>query len=88
MKALLISSLVLLSSCTAYQQDQFSNDQPSTPIVQQELLEHPCQARVVGKSLSDIAKNSKHNSYCVILYRNQLEKIKESQIQGVDSHAR
>lgn len=88
MKVLLISSLILLSSCTAYQQDQPSTDQLPSPVVEQELLEHPCQARAVGKSLSDIAKNSKHNSYCIILYRNQLEKIKESQIQGVESHAR
>lgn len=88
MKALLISFLMLLTACTTSQQDHLNTDRLSAPIVKQELLEHPCQARAVGKSLSDIAKNSKHNSYCVILYRNQLEKIKESQIQGVDSHAR
>lgn len=88
MKALLISSLILLSSCTASQQGHHHTGQLSTTGIEQELLEHPCQARAVGKSLSDIAKNSKHNSYCVILYKNQLEKIKESQLQGVDSHAR
>lgn len=88
MKVPLISSLIFLTACTASQQDYHHIGSMSTPVVDQELLEHPCQARAVGKSLSDIAKNSKHNSYCVILYRNQLEKIKESQIQGVDSHAR
>lgn len=45
-------------------------------------LNPPCKARVVGKSLLEIVKNSQHNSYCAYLHEKQLEEIKASKFKG------
>lgn len=77
--------LSALSACTQFNDEVIDH----TPTLQSNLyqirddqLNPPCKARVVGKGLLEIAKNSQHNSYCAYLHEKQLEEIKASKFKG------
>lgn len=84
-QSLSLLCMVALSACTPvnYEADKSAVVEVAGLYqLRDDQLNPPCKAKVVGKSLLEIAKNSQHNSYCAYLHEKQLEEIKASRFKG------